>query len=236
MEHYIGITRKEIQELTETILNNYFKATSTIYVGRIDIVKLADYLRLPLVYVNINEDDKNKLAVISDGVRPIRIVENGIPCRKVFPKNTILLDNYLKQPDLEAKRRYTISHEMGHYLLTLYGYAPVEAAFSCEFDPGRDYSYAELHDMLRLNESQANEVGAFLLMPLFLLKRYVKDEFRAERVPVYGRYLMRQETKLKIKKIADDLGVSFSALMIQLKQLHLIDYHEPEEFLMEVEM
>lgn len=233
MQNYVGITRKEIQELTETILNNYFKATKTIYIGQIDIADLASFLNLTILYVNINEDDKNKVAFFSDGVRPVKIIENGACQERIFPKNTILIDNYLRQPDLETKRRYSISHEIGHYLLSRYGFAPVEAAFSCSFDKEKEYTYKELYEMMRLSEAQANEVGAFLLMPSFLVKRYIQEQFHSEKVPIFGQYMMRQDTKVRIKKIAEDLGVSFGALIIQIKQMHLIDYHSAEEFILE---
>ena len=87
--------------------------------------------------------------------------------------------------------------------------------------------------MMRLSEAQANEVGAFLLMPSFLVKRYIQEQFHSEKVSIFGQYMMRQDTKFRIKKIAEDLGVSFGALMIQIKQMHLIDYHSAEEFIME---
>ena len=201
MKNYLGLPRNEIQELTETILADFYKGKNIKDIAQIDIAYLAQFLKMSVAYAHFAENDMNKLGYLSDGVAPLLIIENGKQIKKKYGKNTIVLDEFLSRPENEAKRRYTIGHKIGHYLLALYGYAPVEAAFSNSFDRERTYSYEELREMLKLNEFQANEVGAFLLMPAFLIDRYVKEQFGDKPILVYGRYMMYRNTKLKIQKM-----------------------------------
>lgn len=231
MKNYIGMPRNEIQELTETILADFYKGQNRQDIEQIDIAYLARFLKMSIAYARFAETDLNKLGYLSDGVQSLRVIENGRPVKRRYGKNTIVLDEYLLRPENEAKRRYTIGHEIGHYLLALYGYAPAEAAFSNSFDREREYSYEELRDMMKLNESQANEVGSFLLMPFFLMDRYVKEQFANGFVPVYGRYMMYRDTKLKIHRIAEKLGVSFGALRIQLEKMNYLEQHDASEFI-----
>lgn len=68
-------------------------------------------------------------------------------------------------------------------------------------------------------------------MPAFLVDRYVKEQFGGGLIPVYGRYMMHLDTKMKIKRIADKLGVSFGALRIQLDKLNYLEQHGASEFI-----
>lgn len=231
MKNYIGMPRNEIRELTETILSYFYKGQNLSDIEQVDISYLAHCLNMNIVYVHLAEPDMNKLGFLSDGVKYLRVIENGKVVKRRYRKNTIVLDEFLTQPGYEAKKRYTIGHEIGHHLLALYGYAPEEAAFSNSFDNEREYSYEELRGLLKLNETQANEVGSYLLMPAFLVDRYVKEQFGGGLIPVYGRYMMHFNTKMKIKWIAEKLGVSFVALRIQLEKLNYLEQHDASEFI-----
>lgn len=223
--------RNEIRELTETILSDFYKGQDLSDIEQVDISYLAHCLNMSIAFAHFAEPDMNKLGFLSDGVKYLRVLENGKVVRRRYRKNTIVLDEYLTRPGNEAKERYTIGHEIGHHLLTLYGYAPAEAAFSNSFDKEREYSYEELRDILKLNESQANEVGSYLLMPAFLVDRYVKEQFGGGLIPVYGRYMMHLDSKMKIKRIAEKQGVSFGALRIQLEKLNYLEQHDASEFI-----
>lgn len=231
MKNYIGMPRNEIRELTETILSDFYKGQDLSDVEQVDISYLAHCLNMSIAVANFAEPDMNKLGFLSDGVKYLRVLENGKVVRRRYRKNTIVLDKYLDRPENLAKERYTIGHEIGHFLLAKYGYAPAEAAFSNSFDKEREYSYDELRDILKLNELQANEVGSYLLMPAFLVDRYVKEQFGGGLIPVYGRYMMHLDTKMKIKRIAEKLGVSFGALRIQLEKLNYPEQHDASEFI-----
>lgn len=235
MKNYLRMPLTEVREFTETILAGYFKGKKRSDIRQIDIEDFARYLKLKVCHVPFAEDDKGKLGFLSDGTTTLQVYENGSIVKKTYPKDTIVIDSFLCNPEYVTKYRYTVSHEIGHHLLTKYGYAPSKAAFSNDFDSERGYDFAELDDMFKLNESQANTVGAYLLMPMFLVKRYVKEQFGNRRIPVYGRYMMRQDTKQRIARVANQLGVSFGALRIQLEHLNLIDYHDATEFVVEVE-
>lgn len=225
---YIGITKKEIKELTETLLLDFFKHINTRGMSCIDIDGLASFFGLSIIYEDIAEADKNKVAFFSNGKKPLCVYRNGKAKMIRFPENTIVLDNYLRRIDMSGKRRYTVAHEIGHYILEKYGYAPAEARFYNEYQLDYEYSFADIKQMMSMNESQANEIGAFLLMPEFLVRDAVKTHFKNGKIPIYGDYLLTVDTKKKIWAIADRLGVSFGALMIQLKKLDIF-LHLPAE-------
>ena len=219
---YIGITKNEIKELTETLLFDFLKHINTKGMTCIDIDGLASFFGLTIVYENIAEADRNKIAFFSDGKKPLCVYRNGKAQMICFPSKTIVIDNYLRQISMSGKRRYTIAHEIGHYILEHYGYAPVEARYYNEYEATSDYCYRELKQLMNFNETQANEIGSYFLMPEFLVRDYVREFFKDDKIPIYGEYLIKPETKRNIKLIANKLGVSFGALMIQLKKFDMI--------------
>lgn len=227
---YIGITKKEIKELTETLLRDFLQHINTKGMSCVDIDGLAAYFGLSIRYENIAEADKNKIAFFSDGKKPLCVYRNGKACMICFPPKTIIIDNYLRQIKMSGKRRYTIAHEIGHYILEQYGYSPIEARYYNEYETSNNYSFDELKQLMSFNETQANEIGAFLLMPEFLVCDYVYQYFSDDKIPIYGEYLLKVETKRNISAIANKLGVSFGALMIQLKKLGLFSHFPASNF------
>ena len=69
-------------------------------------------------------------------------------------------------------------------------------------------------------------MAAMLLMPMPLLQNTLRRHPRRSRLPIYGESVLLPSTKLAIHAMADELGVSFSALLIQLKKYSLVDHRE----------
>ena len=202
----------------------------------IDIDGLASFFGLAITYENIAEADKNKVAFFSDGKKPLCVFRKGKTSMVLFPANTIVIDNYLRRIDMSSKRRYTVAHEIGHYILGKYGYSPAEAWFYNEYQSEREYDLNDLRQLMNMNESQANEIGAYFLMPEFLVRDYASAHFKNGKIPLYGEYLLTVETKQKIWSIADKLGVSFGALMIQFKKFDMFDHFPAEAFCREAKI
>lgn len=230
---YIGITKNEIKELTETLLNSFFKHIDTKEIICVDIDGLASFFDLTVRYENIAEIDKNKIAFFSDGNKPLCIYKNGTAQMICFPPKTIVIDNYLRQISMSDKRRYAVAHEVGHYILKLYGYEPSVMQSNSEYEIVGDCSLSEIKRLMNYNEKTANEIGAFLLMPEFLVQDYVHELFESDKIPIYGEYMLKLETKRKIKLISDKLGVSYDELMIQLKRNNMFLHLPAETFFME---
>ena len=128
---YIGITKNEIKELSETLLFDFFKHINTKGMTCIDIDGLASFFGLAITYENIAEADKNKVAFFSDGKKPLCVFRKGKTSMVRFPANTIVIDNYLRRIDMSSKRRYTVAHEIGHYVLGKHKYYLAESDKCC---------------------------------------------------------------------------------------------------------
>ena len=76
-----------------------------------------------IVYESIASDqieeiseDADCMGYYSDGIQKIPVMRDGKLEWVLFPKDTIVIDNYLKNPKLSNKRRFTIAHEAAHII------------------------------------------------------------------------------------------------------------------------
>lgn len=148
--------------------------------------------------------------------------------RQIFPKGTIVIEKALCRENESGRRRFTLSHESAHYILdkTL-----SQAKFHREFDAERGYSPDELRSLFDIRESQVDRMGAALLMPGFMVGNVLESEGILAQIPIFGENILRAEDKLKIKRMADKMGVSFSAFLIRLRELKLLDYRPLNEYI-----
>jgi hypothetical protein len=63
------------------------------------------------------------------------------------------------------------------------------------------------------------------------LDKALKQYNNGEYINIYGSYLIKESDKKVIQKIADRLGVSFSALLTRFKSLKMFNAKNPDEFL-----
>ena len=71
-------------------------------------------------------------------------------------------------------------------------------------------------------------------MPRFLMERVLKHYNDSRKVVRYigdDGTALRQDQKLLIQKMADAMGVSFTAFFNRLRELDLFEYHPMEEYL-----
>ena len=150
----------------------------------------------------------------------------------VFPENTIVIDQYLLQEQESARRRFTIAHEGAHHLLGRH--VPVQAnpaaSFHNEFDNELVYTKEALRELLSLNESFANRGGACFLMPQFLVRRVLERFNASNPVVIYEGRVLAQSQKLLIQRMADAMGVSYTAFFNRLRELQLFELHPIEEY------
>ena len=85
--------------------------------------------------------------------------------------------------------------------------------------------------MFSLGEFFADKMAACLLMPRFIIEKAMRNYYKNKLIPVYGNNIFAAEDKVKLRKMADDIGVSYSALVIRLKNLCFFDYHETAEYI-----
>ena len=75
---------------------------------------------------------------------------------------------------------------------------------------------------MSFSETQADRLSSVFLMPRFILRKVMKKYKCENGLPVYGWNVFAPEDKLKLRKMADCMGVSFQALVIRLKTLGLL--------------
>lgn len=191
---------------------------------------MTEYFKLNIIYENFAEDDPNKDGFIADGKSPVRIWRNGRRSDVVFPKGNVIFDSYLLRNDMSSHRRFCMAHELAHYI---FGKENKEllGTFHCSFDREYNYSFEELKKMFSLHESQASNMGSALLLPRFLVERTLKQFFpRYKAIPVYGESTMIAKDRQRFVDMADQLGVSKTTLLIQLKQYGLVRHYPIDKF------
>lgn len=113
------------------------------------------------------------------------------------------------------------------------GMSPTAAGpcFNRLYDREKEYSIRELREHLGICESQTDRLASVLLMPRFLVVQAMKEERQGIQVPVYGSTVLRSGDKLSIQNMADRMGVSFTALLIRLRELRFVEYRSISEYL-----
>ena len=139
----------------------------------------------------------------------------------------------LLNPRESARKRFTIAHEGAHDVMGRH--IPLQAspmaAFHSEYDPEMTYTGDMLKVMLSVNECFTNRAAACFLMPGFLVARVLKRHNKEKKVIVYDNGILSQDQKILIQKMADTLGVSYTAFYHRLGELDLFDRRPIEEYL-----
>ena len=77
---------------------------------------VTEYLGATVTFENIREDEGDVLAFTADGIHSLRVYRNGKNESILFPKKTIVVDQFLLRPEESARRRFALAHEAGHLL------------------------------------------------------------------------------------------------------------------------
>ena len=218
----------ELDELGDGIARSYIRnAGIRPPVRCIDIEGLAGFLGMEVVYRSFAEEDPDMIGFLSDGIRSLQINEDGkvIPC--TFPRGTIVVDQVLCRDCESGRRRFTIAHEEGHHVRDRHTPAP---QFHRVFDPQQEYGPGELKNRFNITEAQADRLAAAILMPRFIVEQAMKDVGIKGKIPVYGENVIGPAEKTLIQRMADQAGVSYTAMKIRLKELCLLDYRPLSEY------
>ena len=227
-------SKDEIENLCEAMIKDFFKSKHYTNVMCVDIEAFVrEYLGVPIVYETFAEPDPGRVGFLSDGKRPLMVNRGGKVEEIVFPPRTAVIEKFLLSPKESARKRFTIAHEGAHDVMGRH--IPLQAspmaAFHSEYDPEMMYTGDMLKEMLSVNECFTNRAAACFLMPGFLVARVLKRHNNQKKVIVYDNGILSQNQKLLIQKMADTLGVSYTAFYHRLGELDLFDRRPIEEYL-----
>ncbi|WP_036594902.1 ImmA/IrrE family metallo-endopeptidase [Oribacterium asaccharolyticum] len=76
-----------------------------------------------------------------------------------------------------------------------------------------------------------DRLAAALLMPRYMVLNNVNRFTAGKPISIYGSNLLRLEDKLLAQKMADVMGVSYTAFLIRLKQLGLYNKRSSEKYI-----
>ena len=225
------LSNAEIESLGSMLVDHYFCGTQYDKEW-VDIDALVqDYLGLRVVYVEIKEKDMDKIGFLADGEMSVLIHEYGEVRRVCYPENTIVLDRHLLRASENTKRRFTLAHEAGHYILNRARGLKAQGAFNTSPYNYRDVNLDVLMDTCNLEEIQANRIAAVLLMPEGLLDQEMLKMLGKTYLPLYGGNLISPADKAGIEQIISHLQVSYSAFFNRIRELGKTEVRPQEELL-----
>ncbi len=222
----------ELDQIGEGISKSYTDRTGSGDSMCIDIEGLlTDYLGLDLRYEKIAEEGGDVLGFYANGRDPLAVIRDGVPRDEVFPEGTVVIERDLLREEQSARRRFTMAHEAAHDIVKkLYPGQSVQEIYS---DPEalRSSTPEEIEECIRKQERGMNRLGASILMARYKIERFLKEHHSGELICCYGDGIFSLEDRICIQKMANDMGASFTAMVIQLRDLDMLEYRPVEEFI-----
>ena len=223
---------EELEMLAGLMVREYLQRTKRWKVQCFDLEAfITDYLGVTITYETFAEDDPGKIGFMANGTDYLMVSRNGHKESVLFPADTIVIEKFLLNDDQSARRRFTLAHEAAHVILGRHIPGQTAAAFHSEFDSDQEYGQNELKRIFSLEESQADRLGAALLMPQYHVDKALKKYNEGQPVTGYEGYIFSQETKIRIQKMADCLGASYKAFLNRLRDLGLVEIRPIGEYM-----
>ena len=224
----------EVEALCAAMIRDYGRASGREKALCVDIEGfVTEYLGMPVVYETFAEEEPGRIGFCSDGTRPLAVRRRGRTESVVFPARTAVIEKGLLRPGEGARRRFTIAHEGAHDILLRH--IPLQsellAALRGEYDPDAVFTPELVREAVSVREGLTNRAAACLLMPWFSVERVLTRYNGGRKVVVYGEHVLSQGQKLAVQRMADALGVSYSAFRTRLRELGLCEERPVEEYL-----
>ena len=224
------LSNQEIDELGEGVYSSFVKSQPLNSLC-VDIEGLAEYLGMTIEYADFAEKDRERLGFLSNGIKGLAVRKNGRTETIVYPYKTIVLQQYLLNDHESGRKRFTIAHEISHYLLGKLEPGNAQASYRYEFDSEKEYSKTEFDGMFSVNEVFADRLAAAILMPKANIRKAIQRFAEGRNFTIYGTSIILPEDKIRMQIMANGIGVSFSALKIKLRQLGYIERKSIDELI-----
>jgi len=228
----IYYSKAEIEEIGEAIIGRYLRSRNPQRCVDIEGF-IRECLNGDVKYEHFSEKDLNKIGFLADGMTPLRVIRNREPQTIVFPADTVVIDRFLLQVRNSARRRFTLAHEAAHIILNRSYNGVPSHSYNRVFDPEQSYTVDELRAILNMGESQADNLAAVLLMPQVNVQNIFDEFTKGHTIMLYGHNALKPADKMLIREMADEMGVSYTALKIRLRNLNYFELRSIDEFVTE---
>ena len=224
---------EEMNAICIMLIEDFHKKFHYSNIRTVDIETfVTDYLGTKIVYEDFAVDVRGRGGYISDGERALPVLRNGMRELVIFPENVIVIESSLTDLNEQARLRFAIAHEAAHFIMHKHIPGDFTAAFYTEYTEGECYTPAMLSEMLSITETIANRSAACLLMPPFVIERALNTYNNGNKVIAFkgADSVLPDISKRIVQRMADSMGVSYSACYYRLKELNLFDVRPLEEY------
>ena len=222
---------RAMDELGEGVVNSYLRVTRFGGTPKcIDIEGIANNLGLKITYVRFAEEDPDKIGFLANGSTLLKIWNESGIVSVLFPLGTIVLDERLRRDQESGRCRFTIAHEVAHAILKK-NTLQLQPQYKRVFNPEENYSLQQMKTQFSFEEVQADRLAAAILMPYFVVAQALLDFNGGNNLLVYGDNILPAEEQRKVNKMAAQIGVSYTALLIRLRQFNMLRYQSLGEYL-----
>lgn len=224
MKSFKFMSNDEIELTCSQMLDRYYSTLGIQdkMIPSVDIDHFVlNFLHCTVVYENIVARS-NCLGFVSNGVDTITISRNGRKRTVLYDRDTIVLDKVLTSSSYESKRRFILGHEAGH-VITNRIYGNQAAYHNHAFDSEANYNREILIEEFNIYETQADRISACLLMPKNIVLKHLETYLDSHKVIKYEGYGVSKYDHSMLLRIANEMKVSITALMIRLKELDLLE-------------
>ena len=213
---------KQIDRICSELTDMYTekKLDEGTLITQIDIEEFTiKILGCSVVYENIAED-ADCLGFLSDGNSPLPVIRNEKTISIVFPKDTIVIDKFLNDPNQNNLKRQTIAHEAGHVIKNR-----MCGVIVSEFNHagGVELRYVDdIHRRLSIKEAEANKFALSLLMPEGMVVMLMHKLYGDEKIVKQIDNTLTGKDSYRVSLMAKILGVSYNSMFIRLMNLKMI--------------
>lgn len=213
---------KQIDRICSELTDMYTekKLDEGTLITQIDIEEFSiKILGCSIVYENIAED-ADCLGFLSDGISSLPVIRNEKTLSIVFPKDTIVIDKFLNDPNQDNLKRQIIAHEAGHVIKNRMCGVTVS-----EFNHvgGIELkSVDDIHRRLSIKEAEANKFALSLLMPEGMVAMLMHKLFGDEKIKKQIDNTLTGKDAYRVSLMAKILGVSYSSMLSRLMSLKMI--------------
>ncbi len=215
-------TIKQIDKICSDLTDMYTekKLNEGTLITQIDIEDFVmKILGCTIVYECIAED-LDCLGFLSDGTTPLPIIRNEKVTSIVFPKDTIVIDRILNDPNQVNLKRQIIAHEAGHVIKN-----HMLGTSVAEFNHAGGIELKSAEDIRRrftVKEAEANNFALCLLMPEGMVAMLMHKLYGGKKIEKSTDSTLNGKDAYKVSLMAKILGVSYSSMLIRLNYLKLI--------------